>query len=632
MTLTLHIDGHPVTVPPGATILDAARRLGLDIPTLCYLEQCGPLNSCQVCLVKTEGKLVPSCATKARDGMIVESETAEVHAARRTALELLFSDHVGDCLAPCHRLCPLGLNIPVLLRQVQANQLDAASVTVRETLPLPAVLGRLCHHPCEQGCRRGAWSREEGPRAEGRGPREGRSSKSEVRSSETASGSDIGPPPEVSDFGLRTSDFYPVPNGPANIRDTERFVADWGLEQTIEQGDKMAAAPPATGKSVAIIGAGPAGLAAAHYLLLQGHACTIADRHPAAGGGLRREVEAKNLPAEVLDAEIRRLEALGARFQLGVVFGTDLTLDGLLRGFDSVLVATGEISKIEGESFGLEMVPGGIRVQADTFETSRRGVFAAGSVVKPIRHLVRAMAEGRSAAQRIHQFVSGQPVRPPPKPFSSIMGRMDKTELQRFVQAAATILHPNLPQSDSARRGNADLRSAVSQTSSLPVSGQGPRSEPQADAHAVEGPATGPESTLGTQAGIPRRGMDFALRPSSCLHCDCRSSGHCALQRYARIYEADASRFRQTRREFERQYQPGGVIFEPGKCILCGICVKLAEQAAEPLGLSFVGRGFNVRVAAPFHQPISEGLRKVAADCVRHCPTGALAFNDLLPR
>src|SRR5512140_2688631 len=86
--------------------------------------------------------------------MMIESETKEVHEARRTALELLFSEHVGDCLSPCNRLCPLRLNILLMLRQVQREAFGEAAGTVREALPLAAVLGRLCHHPCEQGCRR----------------------------------------------------------------------------------------------------------------------------------------------------------------------------------------------------------------------------------------------------------------------------------------------------------------------------------------------------------------------------------------------------------------------------------------------------------------------------------------------
>ena len=156
-TFTITIDGHPVDVAPGESLLEAARKLGLDIPTLCYLEKCGPLNSCLVCLVRVNGRLVPSCGTRVAPGMVVESETEEVHEARRTALELLFSDHVGDCLSPCQRLCPLLLNIPVTLRHLEAGRLAEAIASVRGALPLPAVLGRLCHHPCEQGCRRGHW-------------------------------------------------------------------------------------------------------------------------------------------------------------------------------------------------------------------------------------------------------------------------------------------------------------------------------------------------------------------------------------------------------------------------------------------------------------------------------------------
>ena len=121
--------------------------------------------------------------------------------------------------------------------------------------------------------------------------------------------------------------------------------------------------------------------------------------------------------------------------------------------------------------------------------------------------------------------------------------------------------------------------------------------------------------------------MAASSEAARCLHCDCRSSGNCVLQHYAQVYGADANRFRGEKRAFEQQLQPGGIIFEPGKCILCGICVKLTEQAAEPLGLTFIGRGFDVRVSAPFSQEIEAGLQKVAAECVEHCPTGALVFQ-----
>ena len=70
------------------------------------------------------------------------------------------------------------------------------------------------------------------------------------------------------------------------------------------------------------------------------------------------------------------------------------------------------------------------------------------------------------------------------------------------------------------------------------------------------------------------------------------------------------------------------MIFEPGKCIVCGICVQLAEAGREELGLTYVGRGFDVRVAVPFDRGLDEGLKKVAHRVVAACPTGALAARD----
>ena len=93
----LTIDNREIEVPPGTTVLGAARQLGIDIPTLCYLEGCEPATSCLVCVVKINGNRgsSPPCGTAAVEGMKVESETAEVHAARRTALELLLERSPG---------------------------------------------------------------------------------------------------------------------------------------------------------------------------------------------------------------------------------------------------------------------------------------------------------------------------------------------------------------------------------------------------------------------------------------------------------------------------------------------------------------------------------------------------------
>jgi ferredoxin len=510
------IDGQPAKVTPGQSVLAAARSLGLDIPTLCYLEKCGPLNSCLVCLVKINGKLVPSCGTQAQPGMVVESETTEVHEARKTALELLFSDHVGDCLSPCHRLCPLQLNIPVMLRQIQTDRFDEALVTVRQALPLAGVLGRLCHHPCEQGCRRGTW------------------------------------------------------DDPAAIRDMERTV----IQQESQRPEPYV--PPrkaATGKSVAIIGAGPAGLAAAYYLARNGHAVTAVDRNERAGGTLRTVPETE-LPAAVLETEVAQLRGLGVEFKLGVEFGNQISLEGMLRGFDAVLLALGELAPGTAPP-GVPLAGAAIKIDPNTCQTPVAKVFAVGSVVRPVKQLVRAMAEGRAAAECVHRFLLGQAVQRPEKPFSSVMGRLDPGELRQFLRSAGT--HGSVSPCDSC-------------------------------------------------AGLNRR--EAASEASRCLHCDCRSSGECVLQHYAQVYNVEAGRFRGERRPFEQQSQPAGVLFEPGKCILCGICVKLTELAREPLGLTFIGRGFDVRIGAPFSQGIEDGLRHTAEECVRHCPTGALVFEE----
>ena len=119
------IDDQTVEIAAGATILEAGRQLGIDIPTLCYLEGYRASTSCQVCLVQLvdSGKFVPACGTRVTEGMRVASETPEVHQLRKTALELLLSDHVGDCLAPCFFACPAHMDVPRMLREIGERDL-----------------------------------------------------------------------------------------------------------------------------------------------------------------------------------------------------------------------------------------------------------------------------------------------------------------------------------------------------------------------------------------------------------------------------------------------------------------------------------------------------------------------------
>jgi ferredoxin len=335
-------------------------------------------------------------------------------------------------------------------------------------------------------------------------------------------------------------------------------------------------ARPPNGRRIAIVGAGPVGLTAAYHLQLAGFACTVFDRQPLAGGSLRRRPAPSDLPSDVLDADVKCLADLGIEFRLGHAFGPDLTTEQLRTTYDATLIAIGERTRAELESLGLPAGGSGVQADPETGLTRLPSLFAAGSVVKPVRQLVRAMSEGESVARCIEQFVSGQPLRAPRRAFSSVMGRLEPGELELFLR--------------------------------------GVNGEPRI---------------------TPSRGLTFGFTPtearseaSRCLHCDCRAAGHCALQHYAQQYGAEPNRFAKQRRRFRQELHPADVLFEPGKCILCGICIEIARQAAEPLGLTFVGRGFDVQVAAPLGRGFADGLQKVAAECVAHCPTGAIVFRE----
>lgn len=111
------------------------------------------------------------------------------------------------------------------------------------------------------------------------------------------------------------------------------------------------------------------------------------------------------------------------------------------------------------------------------------------------------------------------------------------------------------------------------------------------------------------------------------LHCDCDKRDVCRLRKYAEMYGADPSRYRGARREFEREYHHPAVTYDPSKCILCGICIQLAQQAGEPLGLTLVGRGFDVRMDVPFNESLEKALQTAARRCAGACPTGALTLR-----
>src|SRR6266852_754054 len=101
-TVELTIDGQSVAVPEGATLLDAARQLGIETPTLCFLENLTPVNVCRICVVEVEGSrtLVPACSRKAEAGMVVHTDSERVRTSRRMVLEFLASSVDMSLTAP----------------------------------------------------------------------------------------------------------------------------------------------------------------------------------------------------------------------------------------------------------------------------------------------------------------------------------------------------------------------------------------------------------------------------------------------------------------------------------------------------------------------------------------------------
>jgi NADH dehydrogenase/NADH:ubiquinone oxidoreductase subunit G len=123
---------------------------------------------------------------------------------------------------------------------------------------------------------------------------------------------------------------------------------------------------------------------------------------------------------------------------------------------------------------------------------------------------------------------------------------------------------------------------------------------------------------------------DVRSQARRCLHCDCRKAENCKLRDYAQNYGATSSKFKTQRQTFVQKLQHPRAVFEPGKCIDCGLCIQIASKAGEELGLTFIGRGFDVAVAVPFDRSIAEGLQRAAQRCVAACPTGALALKENL--
>ena len=283
--INLTINGQKISAPAGTTILEAAKQNGIYIPTLCYDEAVEVYGACGLCVVEAEGipKLLRSCSAKISEGMVVNTESERVIKSRKIAMELLMSAHDGDCIAPCQLACPANTDCQGYVGLIANGKFDDAIKLIKNKISLPASIGRVCPHPCEKACRRG----------------------------------------KVEE--------------PINIAQLKAFAADLDLK-----GDSYVPdVADSTGKKVAIIGGGPAGLTAGLYLRELGHEVTVFDMMEKMGGMLRYGIPQYRLPKEVLDAEISLIEKTGVKMVNNCRLGRDITLDEIRNDNDAVILAPG---------------------------------------------------------------------------------------------------------------------------------------------------------------------------------------------------------------------------------------------------------------------------------------------------
>ncbi len=376
----ISIDGRPVEVPEGSSILDAAEKLGVRIPTLCHEPGFEHGTSCMVCVVRVAGleRLVPACATPAHEGMAVETNSEEVRDARRIALELLLSDHVGDCEGPCTNACPASMNIPAMLRHLQSGEWEKAHAIAANSLVIPEILGAICPSPCEKACRR------------------------------------------------RLHD------GAVAIKNLHRLIAARFRKQGCVAPSAVAGA---AGRKVAVVGAGPAGLSAAFNLAKMGHHCSIHDKHGLPGGMLRYGVPDSVLPPQILEQEIKSVLSTGIGFIPSYDLKNGEDIMRLRESHDAVVLALGNDADIH--ALGLAGKDGGLLSDRGSNATSIDGVFAAGGMISPIRRMaVRAIASGRHTAECVDHYLRGGGQTSTRHRINVKMGALNDEEMGLFLKSA----------------------------------------------------------------------------------------------------------------------------------------------------------------------------------------------------
>lgn len=669
--IKIKINGKEITANAGEYILKIAQDNNIDIPTLCHVAHLAPYGACGVCVVEAEGvpKLLRACSSIATDGMVINTESERVVRSRKIALELLMSDHEGDCVGPCSLNCPAGTDCQGYVKQIAlGNDYEAVRI-IKEKLPIPASIGRICPHPCETACRR------------------------------------------------------QLVEEPISIAFLKYFAADNVLKSSKPYRPTVA---KSSGKTVGIVGGGPAGLTAAYFLATKGHKVTIYDFMPKMGGMLRYGIPEYRLPKSVLDAEISEIESLGVELKNNVKVGCDITLDSLKSKHDAVVVAIGawvsspmrcpgenlhgvlggidflrEVSLGQRTTIGEKVaVVGGGNTAMDACRTAvRLGAKEVYIIYRRSRaempaanvEIEEAIAEGvnfkflinpdeiqgengKVNMLKLQVMELGEPDekgRRKPIPVEGkfeympidnvIIATGQKTNIKGFEALEVTkggTITADEKTFRTSMEGVFAVGDATNKGASIAISAIG---EANKAANVIDGYLLGmdipynkpyvSERELTPEDFVDRQKISRAIMPERvpeerkkdfkavylnfseeqareeakrCLECGCHDYKDCKLIRYANLYPINPNRLKGDKHPKFVETRLVSIERNQGKCITCGLCVRECDITAKKGILGLVGRGFTTVIKPEFNNPLTIAGCAECHKCANVCPTGAL--------